>query len=205
VRFSSGHCDNSGAPFGNRLSAASAAVVAAALAVSIGGCGQPGGKNSSGLGRATVIAAGKRVAFPQLSGPTLDGSTLNLASYKGQVVVVNIWGSWCPSCEDEAPALEKTYEAYRDKGVAFVGIDTRDNVGQAKAFVKSSRILYPNLVDGDSENLLTQLVGLVPLQGVPTTLMIDRNGKVAWSASMGLDDKVLSGGLDSVLAENVSA
>jgi thiol-disulfide isomerase/thioredoxin len=184
---------------GPRATAVAAVVATAALALSA--CGGSGGANKDGLGRITAFAVKDRKPFPALSGPTLDGSTLDLASLKGKVVVVNIWGSWCDPCREESPYLERVYEENKDKGVAFVGIDTRDDTAQAKAFVAQKQMTYPSLVDGDDEKLLTKLVGIVPLQGVPTTVIIDRNGKVAWRVTDKVDAKTLSAGLDPIVAE----
>ncbi|MDI2129445.1 TlpA family protein disulfide reductase [Yinghuangia seranimata] len=137
-----------------------------------------------------------------MSGPTLDGSTLDLTSLSGRIVVVNVWGSWCAPCRREAPDLQRAYDAYQSKGVSFVGIDTRDDAAQANSFITSSRIAYPNLVDDGSGSLLAKLVGIVPLQAVPSTVIVDRMGDVAWKASRPVDYRTLAGGLDSVLAEN---
>ncbi|MCF2532494.1 TlpA family protein disulfide reductase [Yinghuangia soli] len=136
-----------------------------------------------------------------MSGPTLDGSTLDLASLQGRIVVVNVWGSWCAPCRREIPDLQRGHEAYQDKGVSFVGIDTRDDAAQAKSFIASSRVTYPNLVDDGSGSLVAKLVGIVPLQAVPATVIVDRTGKVAWKASKPIDYATLADGLDAVLAE----
>ena len=190
---------------GPRATAVAAVVATAVLALSAcggsGSSGGSGGANKDGLGRITTFAAKDRKPFPVLSGSTLDGSTLDLASLKGKVVVVNIWGSWCGPCREEAQYLERVYEENKDKGVAFVGIDTRDNTPQSKAFFAEKQMTYPRLVDCDDETLLTKLVGIVPLQAVPTTVIVDRNGKVAWRVTDQVDAKTLSAGLDPIVAE----
>jgi thiol-disulfide isomerase/thioredoxin len=173
---------------------------AAALAFGLAACGGSSSKNKDGLGTAVAFAANDRKPFPMLSGKTLDGSMLDLNSFKGQVVVVNIWGSWCDPCQAEAPYLERTYETFKSQGVQFVGIDTRDNKGQARAFVKDKQISYPNLVDGDDETLLTKLAGITSLGSVPSTLIIDRNGGVAWRALKPVDYTELSAALGPVVA-----
>ncbi|WP_370370762.1 TlpA family protein disulfide reductase [Catenulispora sp. GP43] len=174
---------------------------AAALAFSLTACGGSGPKNKEGLGTADAIAVGHRKPVPVLSGTTLDGAKLDLASFKGKVVVLNIWGSWCDSCEAEAPYLEQAYQAFKDKGVQFVGVDTRDNAGQAKAFVKAKQISYPNLFDDDSETLLTKLAGFTSLGFLPSTLIIDKNGDLAWRALRPVDYNDLSAALGPVIAE----
>ncbi|WP_049871705.1 TlpA family protein disulfide reductase [Catenulispora acidiphila] len=175
---------------------------ATVLAVGLAACGGAGPKNAAGLGTAGAIAADHRKPFPVLSGTTLDGAQLDLSSYKGQIVVMNIWASWCDSCEAEAPYLEHAYETYKDKGVRFVGIDAGDdNTGQARAFVKAKQIGYPNLVDGVDEKLLTKLAGITSLGSVPSTLIIDKNGDLAWRSLRPVDYNALSAALGPVIAE----
>lgn len=176
-----------------------AAATAAVLAFGLAACGS-GSKNKEGLGTAVAFSVDERKPFPMLSGTTLDGQKLDLASFKGKVLVVNIWGSWCDPCQAEAPYLEQANEAYRDKGVQFVGVDTRDNTGQAQAFVKDKKISYPNLVDDGNETLLTKLAGITSLGSVPSTLIIDGKGDLAWRALLPVDYKQVSAALDTVLA-----
>ncbi len=175
-------------------------ITAAALAFGLTACGGSGSKNKDGLGTAAAFSVNDRKQFPMLSGTTLDGAKLDLASLKGKVIVVNIWGSWCDPCQAEAPYLEHANEAYRDKGVQFVGIDTRDNNGQAQAFVKAKQISYPNLVDDGNETLLGQLAGITSLASVPSTLIIDKNGGLAWRALRPVDFNDVSAALDTVLS-----
>jgi thiol-disulfide isomerase/thioredoxin len=176
------------------------AVTAAALVFSLSACGGSGSKNKDGLGTAVAFSTSDRKPFPMLSGTTLDGSKLDMASFKGKVMVVNIWGSWCDPCQAEAPFLEHANEAFQDKGVQFVGIDTRDNTGQAQAFVKAKQISYPNLVDDGNETLLTKLAGITSLGSVPSTLIIDKNGDLAWRALRPVDFTDLSAALTTVLS-----
>jgi thiol-disulfide isomerase/thioredoxin len=189
---------------GRKHSTAVVALVAtAALTLSACGSGKTNAANSAGLGTVMTFKQGDRKTLPDVTGPTLDGSTLSLNSLRGKVVVINVWGSWCGPCQDEAPALEKVYEGAKNKGenVAFVGIDTRDNTDAAKAFVTDKLISYPNLVDGDDEKILVKFDGIVPLVSVPATLIVDPSGKIAWRALTGITAKTLQAGLDSVLAE----
>ncbi|MEY9861796.1 thiol-disulfide isomerase/thioredoxin [Catenulispora sp. GAS73] len=186
---------------GTRRSVAVLSVMtAAALAFGLTACGGSGSKNKDGLGTAAAFSVNDRKQFPMLSGTTLDGSKLDLSSFKGKVIVVNIWGSWCDPCQAEAPYLEHANEAYRDKGVQFVGIDTRDNTGQAQAFVKAKQISYPNLFDDGNETLLGQLAGITSLASVPSTLIIDKNGGLAWRALRPVDFNDVSAALDTVLS-----
>ena len=176
------------------------AVTAAALAFGLSACGGSGPKNKDGLGTAVAFSVNDRKPFPMLAGTTLDGAKLDMTSFKGEVMVVNIWGSWCDPCQAEAPYLEHADEAFRGQGVQFVGIDTRDDTGQAQAFVKAKQISYPNLVDDGSETLLTKLAGITSLGTVPSTLIIDKNGGLAWRALRPVDFNDLSAALTGVLS-----
>jgi thiol-disulfide isomerase/thioredoxin len=153
---------------------------------------------STGL---TLYPAGERPAAPKLSGTTLDGNRLALSDLAGHVVVVNVWGSWCAPCREEAPDLARLSRETADRGVRFVGIDTRDNVAAARAFVRNFDIPYPSLVDRDGQ-LLAEFVHLVPISAVPSTVVIDADGRVAakvigrvtYSTLHGLITDELSGG-----------
>lgn len=175
---------------------------AVALAFGLAACGGSSGpKNKNGDGTAVAFPIEKRKAFPDLTGPTLDGSTLSTSTFKGKVMVVNLWGSWCGPCQAEAPYLEHANEAFKDKGVQFVGLNVRDNPPQAKAFVEDKQISYPNLVDGDDDKLLPKLVGVTSLANVPSTIIVDRDGKIAWRALRAVDYTELAAALDNVLTQ----
>lgn len=178
--------------------------MAAALTMALGltACDGPGPKNKDGLGTTGGYAPKDRKPFPVLSGATLDGGKLDLSAYKGKVVVMNIWASWCDTCQAEAPYLERAYEAFKAQGVQFVGIDAHDNDGQGQAFVKDQRITYPSLVDGTDGALLSRLAGIVSLNSVPSTLIIDRNGALAWRALIPVTYSELSAALGPVVAES---
>jgi thiol-disulfide isomerase/thioredoxin len=132
----------------------------------------------SGNGTAAFYKAGSRPAAPDVSGSTLTGSKLSLGSYRGRVVVMNFWGSWCAPCRAEAPTLEVLSEQYQAKGVQFVGVDIRDSRASAQAFVQNLRISYPSLNDPADEIALA-FRGTVPPAAIPSTLVIDRAGHIA--------------------------
>ncbi len=105
----------------------------------------------AGDGASTYYQAGHRTAAPAVGGTTLSGSKLNLSSYRGDVVVLNFWGSWCAPCRKEAPTLAVLAEQYQGKNVKFVGVDIRDQASAAQAFVQNFDISYPSLNDPADE------------------------------------------------------
>jgi thiol-disulfide isomerase/thioredoxin len=127
---------------------------------------------------AAVFKTGARPLAPDVSGTTLSGQSLRLAGYRGEVVVVNFWGSWCTPCRAEAPALATLSRTYQPGGVRFVGVDIRDTAATAGAFIRDFGIGYPSLTDPGDEIAL-QFRDTVPPAGIPTTLVIDRTGHIA--------------------------
>jgi thiol-disulfide isomerase/thioredoxin len=128
--------------------------------------------------QSTYYAPGKRPAAPVVSGTTVTGQHLSLASYHGDVIVLNFWGSWCAPCRAEAPALGTLAGQLQPAGVRFVGIDIRDEPTAAKAFMQQFGIGYPSLNDPDDEIAL-DFHSTVPPADIPTTLVIDRSGRIA--------------------------
>ncbi|MFG3206828.1 TlpA family protein disulfide reductase [Streptomyces sp. NPDC048192] len=183
--------------------------VAAALALSLSACGKGGtsggGGNTNfvtGNNGIATVPAGKRAAAPDLSGRTIDGKTLDIADYKGQVVVINVWGSWCSPCREEAQYFSKVSQQYQGKGVQFVGINTRDtSTTPAVAFEKEHGIAYPSLYDPTGKLMLRFKKGTLNPQLIPSTLVIDKHGRVAARALEALDDTSLLKMLKPVLAE----
>jgi thiol-disulfide isomerase/thioredoxin len=114
----------------------------------------------------------------EISGPNLlaDDKTITLADFAGQVVVINVWGSWCGPCRGEASALEDVYAATKDKGVAFLGIDLRDEKSTARDFVKDRNVTYPSIFDFPGRTLAKLTT---PTSVVPTTLVLDREHRAA--------------------------
>ncbi len=127
---------------------------------------------------AVLYAVGHRPTAPEFTASTLTGSRLSLSSYRGRVVVLNFWGSWCVPCREEAPALAVAAQQYRSAGVAFLGVDVRDTTASAEAFVRSFGITYPSVSDSSSQITL-DFTAVVPIAGTPTTLVIDRTGRIA--------------------------
>ncbi|WP_378734286.1 TlpA disulfide reductase family protein [Nocardia brasiliensis] len=122
-----------------------------------------------------------RGTIGKLAGPDLmtAGKTVSVADFPGQVVVLNLWGQWCGPCRAEAPALEKVYAATKDSGVAFLGINVRDpQQDKAQDFVVDNKVGYPSIYDPAMRTLLA-LGGNFPTSVIPTTLILDRQHRVA--------------------------
>ncbi|MDP2287768.1 MAG: TlpA disulfide reductase family protein [Actinomycetota bacterium] len=132
----------------------------------------------AGDGSIVVIPAAQRTEAPDFTLPTLDGSTFTLSQQLGKVVVMNVWASWCAPCRAEAPELQLVWEQEKDKGVQFVGLDTRDSATAAQAFVNRFGLTYPQAIDTDGR---VQLLfrDTLPAQAIPSTLIVDAEGKVA--------------------------
>ncbi|MEI5006873.1 MULTISPECIES: TlpA disulfide reductase family protein [unclassified Streptomyces] len=187
------------------------AVGALAAALTLSACtgdsnGRSGGGGDTnfvtGTGGISTAPEGKRMAAPQLSGKDLTGKPLDLADYRGKVVVLNLWGSWCAPCRAEAPYLTRIAEETRSKGVEFVGINTRDpQTGPALAFEKDYEVPYPSFHDPIGKLILKFPKGSLNPQAIPSTIVIDREGKIAARALTALDDKQLRSMIDPVLAE----
>ncbi|WBO64580.1 TlpA family protein disulfide reductase [Streptomyces camelliae] len=192
-----------------RSRAALLSAMAAVAALTLSACGKGGTSGGGGntnfvTGNNGIATApvGKRDAAPDLSGTTIDGKTLDVASFKGQVVVVNVWGSWCSPCREEAKYFAKVSQSYAGKGVQFVGINTRDtSTTPAVNFEKEHGITYPSLYDPTGKLMLRFKKGTLNPQLIPSTLVIDRQGKVAARALEALDDTALLKMLQPVLTE----
>ena len=133
----------------------------------------PGGQT-----QITYPEAQRRPLAP-IAGESLltPGQQISSAQSRGQVVVVNIWGSWCGPCRGEAPALEQVAAASAPRGVTFLGVDVRDDRDAAADFVRSRGITYPSIFDPPGRSLLA-LSGY-PRNAVPSTIVLDRGHRVA--------------------------
>jgi thiol-disulfide isomerase/thioredoxin len=127
----------------------------------------------------TRVPPDQRKELPAVSGPALGTSkTISTQEYRGKVVVINVWGSWCPPCRKEAPDLQAA--SVETKNVAqFVGITSKDyDPAPAEAFVRSFKITYPSIYDPTGKVLLT-FAGELPPSAIPSTMIIDRDGRLA--------------------------
>jgi len=136
------------------------------------------GNNDAAASNMVEYQAGHRPLVPDLTGKSLTGTAINLSSYRGKVVVLNFWGSWCSPCRDEAPTLAVLDQQYAAKGVAFLGDDVGDSPVNALAFTSSHGITYPSFND-PGYAVVAQISQVVPVHDTPTTVVIDKTGHVA--------------------------
>jgi thiol-disulfide isomerase/thioredoxin len=123
-------------------------------------------------------AVGQRPVAPDFTATSLTGTPINFASYRGKVVVLNVWGSWCGPCRGEGQTLKYLDEQYGPDGVAFLGDDIEDTPRDALAFLRGEGITYPSV--NDASGAVEQRLSLaVPISGTPTTLVIDKTGHIA--------------------------
>jgi peroxiredoxin len=124
----------------------------------------------------TVFAAAARRPAPDVSARTLDGGVLRLRDVAGgRVVVVNVWASWCTSCREESAVLADA--ARSAAGARFVGVDEADSVPAARRFVAATGADYPQVLDPDGE--LLQRLTVLPSTAIPSTLVLDPQGRMA--------------------------
>jgi thiol-disulfide isomerase/thioredoxin len=130
----------------------------------------------AGDGRTIVYPVADRKPAPAVTGSTLDGASFDLAARHGHVVVLNFWASWCPPCRLESADLEAVHRSTKDSGVDFVGVDSRDEKDAAVSFA-AGRNTYPSLFDPAGRIALR--FADVPPTTLPSTLIVDKAGKVA--------------------------
>ncbi|MEU3689369.1 TlpA disulfide reductase family protein [Streptomyces narbonensis] len=185
-------------------------VLSAALTLSA--CsGDSNGKSGGGgntnfvtnTGGISTAAKGERATPGKLAGETLEGKQLDVADLKGKVVVLNAWGSWCAPCRAEAPHFAKVAKDLKDQGVEFVGLNTRDpNKQPALAFEEDYGVPYPSLYDPKGKLILYGFPkGTLSLQGIPSTVVLDKEGKIAARSLMALDETKLRSMIEPLLKE----
>jgi thiol-disulfide isomerase/thioredoxin len=162
-------------------------VAALAVLLALAGCGvgkdavdpSPGGENRfvAGAGAPARYAPADRIEAPRLRGEAVTGPAVDTAAYRGKVLVVNFWGSWCAPCRTEAETLEDIHRATRADGVQFVGVNVRDAKDKAAAFERAYEVTYPSVYD-DAGRVAVQFRKTPPVS-TPATILVDREGRVA--------------------------
>jgi thiol-disulfide isomerase/thioredoxin len=186
-----------------RRGATAALLAVLAVAPALAGCtGDDATGNANfvaGDGTITVLDPSRRAQPIALAGTTLEGKRFDLASLRGRTVVLNVWGSWCPPCRKEAPDLQASLQVLEPRGVAFIGLNVREpDPAQALAYQRTFGITYPSLSD-DSGSLQLALRGAVAANAIPSTLVLDGEGRIAARISGATTKLTLVGVVDSVL------
>jgi peroxiredoxin len=132
---------------------------------------------AGGSGTVSQYPADEREVAPDLSGTLVGGGRFALSDVRGDVVVLNWWGSWCAPCRAEADELEAVHRATRARGVRFVGVNIRDTESKAKAFDRTFGVTYPSIFDKPGRVALR--LRAFPPNAIPATVVVDRKGRVA--------------------------
>ncbi|MFD0774099.1 TlpA family protein disulfide reductase [Streptomonospora algeriensis] len=191
-----------------------AAAAAALLAILTAGCAGQAASQASGSGggdtqenryvegdgSSTAFEPGERDPAPEVSGETLDGESVSLADYRGEVLVLNFWASWCGPCRAEVPVLNEVYAENKEAGVEFLGVNIKDNATAAEAFEDNQGVEYPSLFDQPGR-VPQAFRETVPPAAIPSTLVIDPQGRIAARVIGETDYNELSGLVKPVAAE----
>ncbi|MDQ1060066.1 thiol-disulfide isomerase/thioredoxin [Arthrobacter globiformis] len=154
----------------------------------------------AGDGSVTEFAAAERKSGIQIQGTLFDGTSVTPKDFLGKVTVLNFWFAACAPCRVEAPSLEALHQEFKSKGVQFFGVNLRDEKATADAFDKTFGLTYPSFDDKDGSVLLT-VSGLVPPGAVPTTLVVDKQGRVASRVLGEIEKGTLKALIQSAVAE----
>ena len=154
----------------------------------------------SGDGTATFLNVEDRKSAPELIALDFNGKEIDLSNYKNKVVVLNVWGSWCGPCRKEAKELQELYVKNKNSGVEFIGINIRDSKVSAEKFITNFGITYPNIFDRDGVKLLG-FKDTLPANAIPSTVLVDKNGKVAARQLGPIERALIQGFISSLVDE----
>jgi peroxiredoxin len=115
--------------------------------------------------------------FPTFKETATDGTTVDLAAYRGKIVLVDFWATWCGPCVDELPNVMAAYEKYHDKGFEVIGISLDKDGDKLAAFTKEKKMAWPQVFDG--KGWQSKLAQAYNIRGIPATFLLDREGKIA--------------------------
>ncbi len=180
-------------------------LVALLAALALAGCSQeaadPGDSAGfvEGDGTSVILPVDQRKPAPVLTGTDLNGEPVDTSTWEGSPGVINVWASWCAPCRAEAPELVAV--AKQNPDVNFLGLDTRDSDAPARAFVEKFNIPYPNLPDPDGQ-LVLQFSDNLPPQAIPSTLLVDAQGRVAGRFLGAVEAGELDAALQDLVAED---
>jgi thiol-disulfide isomerase/thioredoxin len=156
------------------------------LVLGLAGCGggAPGSGSEFGVGRPA----------PGFSLESLAGGKVSLRDYRGHVVLINLWATWCPPCKSEIPVLQSAYQEHKEEGLVILGINIGESSGVVRAFVAQTGVTYPVLLDSESV-----MLGKLRVLGLPVSVLVDGDGIVRARVSGELSKSRLEGLLESLL------
>ena len=147
-----------------------------------------------------VVPVPDRASAPSFGGELLDDTPFDSRQLAGDITVINFWGSWCAPCRVETPDLQAVYADVKEQGVQFLGIDVKDERQLASAFVANVGAEYPSIFDPRGEVALA-FRGF-PANVVPSTILLDRDGRVAAVYTGAVTQKNLRAALGALLQED---
>lgn len=158
----------------------------------------------AGDGSWQEFAPGERAKPVAYSGTTADDTTISSDDFAGDVVVVNFWYAACPPCRAEAKDLEQVHQKYTEQQVHFVGVNVYDQAETINSFNNEFGVTYPSIIDVNNAEVRLAFADNVPPQAIPSTLVLDREGRVAAVIRGVADPSVLGAMIDRVLEEKAS-
>ena len=124
-----------------------------------------------------ILAFDEKIEAPDFTLENLEGKEVSLKDYRGKIVFLNFWATWCPPCRLEMPSMNRLYNEYKDKGFVILAINLRENADRARTYRDQEELDFPILLDRDGE------VGLMfGVRSIPATYLIDRTGTVIGGA-----------------------
>ncbi len=141
----------------------------------------PSASSAPQAGRPLVVPARVDYAAPDLQLTDLEGRPVSLADYRGQVVLLNNWATWCPPCKAEMPTLQAYYEAHQGQGFVLIAVEAGEPADEVRAFVQQYGLTFPVWLDPQNLSLTR-----FRTDALPSSFVIDRSGRVrlAWTGAI---------------------
>ena len=153
--------------------------------------------SSKNVANASPQSAGQiKQPAPNFNLLSPTGETITLSDYKGQVVLVNLWATWCPPCKAEMPDINAFYEAHKDEGFVVLAVNSQEDAATVDAFIQTKGFSFPVALDTRGE-----VMNLYQAPGLPTTYIIDRNGAIQHIQTGAITKQQLEAIIEPLLAE----